>query len=57
MNEMMNFENELTETELEDVNGGGFLTAAAVYGAIIAGSYCLGWATGKILKKKTGVCY
>ena len=56
MNEMMNFENELTETELEDVNGGGFLTTIAVGAAVIAIGYGAGWVAGKLVTNRFGIC-
>ncbi|MBE5758873.1 MAG: class IIb bacteriocin, lactobin A/cerein 7B family [Clostridiales bacterium] len=57
MNEMMNYEVEMNDTELEDVNGGGILTTLAVYGTMVAVGYGVGWVTGKVMKKKSGVCY
>lgn len=57
MNEMMNYEMEMNDTELEDVNGGGFLTAIAVGAAAIAIGYGTGWVAGKIFTNKTGVCH
>ena len=51
-------EAELSDEELEQVNGGIFelLAYATLTGGIALVSYGLGWAAGKLAKKKSGVC-
>lgn len=51
-------EAELSEDELEQVNGGIFelLAYTALAGGVAVVSYGLGWVAGKLTKKKTGVC-
>jgi len=49
---------ELSEDDLDGVNGGiGILGAIAVTAAVWGVSYAAGYVLGKIIKKKTGVCY
>lgn len=46
----------LSESDLENVTGGGFLTGCAIVAGGWAVSYIVGYVAGKIIKKKTGAC-
>lgn len=47
---------DLTEEQLEQVAGGFAVTGALLIGGGILLCYGVGWAVGRYIKKKTGVC-
>ena len=47
----------LSEDDLDTVSGGGFLTGLAIIAGGWAVSYVAGYVAGKVIRKKTGVCY
>ena len=48
---------ELSEEDLDIVSGGGILSGLAIVAGAWAVSYVAGYVAGKVIKKKTGVCY
>jgi hypothetical protein len=47
---------ELSEDQLEQASGGGILTGALLIAGGLAISYGAGYAVGKFLRNKSGVC-
>lgn len=47
---------DLSEDDLDNVSGGGFLAGCAIVAGAWAVSYVAGYVAGKVIKKKTGVC-
>ena len=47
----------LGEADLDNVSGGGVLLGIAMIAGAWAFCYVAGYVVGKIIKKKTGVCY
>ena len=46
---------ELSDEQLEQV-AGGFITGALIIGGAYVVCYAVGWAIGRYIKKKSGVC-